>query len=145
MDREAAVWAITDAIAQRDLSRALSILHLLLEHGTEPLAIVGFLASHHRGLMQVAAARAEGLDKGQIAARTGLHPFRVGKMMIQFRDMRSSRLHRAVTAVAQADAILKRSKLGRDAGGRWLEQLLVALSRGRPLRQESAPSASSSL
>ena len=134
MDREAAVWAITDAITEGDMSRCLAVLHLLLNQGTASLAMVGFLASHYRSLMQVQAAVEQGMDRGGVAKSTGMHPFRVGKMMAQLRGMRPGRIEIAVATLAEADTILKASSLGSDAPARWMEQVMLALTRGRPLR-----------
>lgn len=135
MDREAAVWAITDAVASEDLARCIGVLHLLLNQGTEPLAMVGFLASHYRSLMRVASGRARGLDAQAIADQTRLHPFRVKKMGDQLRHMRPGRLEQAVATLAEADTLLKASAMGADAPARWMEQVLTALTRGRPLRR----------
>ena len=134
MDREAAVWAITDAITDGDMGRCLGVLHLLLQQGTAALAMVGFLASHYRAMMQVQAAMNAGNDRAGVARATGVHPFRVGKMMAQLRSMRPGRLEQVEANLAEADTILKASSLGADAPARWMEQVLLSLTRGTALR-----------
>ncbi len=135
MDREAAIWAITDAISSGDTARCLGVLHLLLQQGTAPLAMVGFLASHYRSAMQVLSMKGQGLDRAGVAAATGIHAFRVGKMMGQLYNVRPETIEMAIATLAEADTVLKSSNLGSDAGARWMEQVLLALTRGRPLRK----------
>ncbi|MSQ84473.1 MAG: DNA polymerase III subunit delta [Myxococcales bacterium] len=142
MDREGAVFAITDAIAQQDLVRALTVLHLLLGHGGpgeregEVLKLVGFLASHYQSLAQVAAHMTAGRNQRDIEAATGLHPFRCEMMVRQLRTMKAGRLEMALQTVAELDIVMKSSALGdrKDSTSRWLEQALAALLRGHPLR-----------
>lgn len=134
MDREAAVWAITDAVTDGDVARCFGVLHLLLQQGTAALGMVGFLASHYRAMMQVQAAVNAGHDRSGVAKATGVHPFRVSKMMGQLRGMRPGRLEQAVANLAEADVVLKASTLGGDASARWMEQLLLCLAHGKPVR-----------
>lgn len=147
IDRDAAVFAITDAMANEDLPRAFAVLHLLLTHGTAPLAVVSFLASHYRALMQVGAARGAGQGEAEIAKSTGLHPFRVKRLCQQLGRIRSGRVELAVISLMQADVVLKSSGLGdrQVAGSRWMEQLLIALARGQRLRVPTPSSISRSL
>ncbi len=136
-DRESQVWAITDAITARDITRALTVVHLLLEHGEHPLVIVGSLASHYRTLMRVDAVMQEGLHRpDDIASRLKLHPFRTRKLCEQLTRMRKGTLERAVQTVHEADLALKQTSIGdrKNAERRWIEQLLIALIRNRRLR-----------
>ena len=145
-DREAQVWAITDAIAGADVGAAFSVAHLLVEHGEVPLMIVSTLAGHYRRLMQVDAALLDGArTPDDVAARNGMHPFVARKSVEQLRRMRAGALATAVATLAQADLALKRTAIGdrKNAERRWLEQLVLALIRGRPLRL-GGPSTSAS-
>ncbi|MCO4764556.1 MAG: DNA polymerase III subunit delta, partial [Myxococcales bacterium] len=85
IDRDAAIFAITDALTDEDLPRAFAVLHLLLTHGTPPLSMVAFLSSHYRTLMRVGAARGSGQGEAEIASSLGMHPFRVKRMLQQLR------------------------------------------------------------
>lgn len=146
LDRDAAMWAITDALAEEDVTRALTVLHLMLDHAApsqrdgEVMKMMGFLSSHYLALMRLASAQMRNLSEGQIAAETGLHPFRLKNLGRQLRTMKTGRLELAVSALDSADAILKSSGIGdrRVAVTRWMEQLMVALARGVPLRLNSA-------
>ena len=97
--------------------------------------MVGFLASHYRSAMQVLSMKGQGLDRAGVAAATGIHAFRVGKMMGQLYNVRPETIEMAIATLAEADTVLKSSNLGSDAGARWMEQVLLALTRGRPLRK----------
>lgn len=148
MDREAAIWAITDAIAEEDVTRALTVLHLMLdglsstERTGEIMRIMGFLASQYTALLHVASGRARGKNEGQLAQELGMHPFRLKNLMRQLNAMKPGRLEVALSAVDAADQVLKSSALGdaKMAAGRWMEQLVIALARGLPLRLRPASS-----
>ncbi len=147
IDRDAAVFKITDAMANEDLPRAFAVLHLLMTHGTQSPAIVGFLASHYRALMQVGAGRGAGLSEAQLATASGQHPYRVKLLCQQLGRFRTGRIELAVISLSQADSILKSSGLGdpQVASTRWMEQLLIALARGQRLRVSQPASISRSL
>lgn len=148
MDRDAAMWAITDALADEDVTRALTVLHLLLDHVApsqrdgEVMKTMGFLVSHYTALMRLASAWARNQSEAQIAAETGIHPFRLKNLARQLRAMKPGRLETAIGALDAADAILKSSGIGdrRVAVTRWMEQLLLSLARGVPLRLRSGQS-----
>jgi DNA polymerase III delta subunit len=137
MDREAAIWAISDAIAGGDALRALGVLGLLIEQGHDALAINGFLASHYRALAKVAVLCRAGAARDEVIRASGLHPFRAAKMIDEIESARPGRLERALLAIDEADAILKSSSQGdgKATPGRWLEQLVLALIRGTRLRR----------
>jgi len=148
MDRDAAVWAITEALAVEDVTRALTVLNLLLDHAApsqrdgEALKMMGFLTSHYTALLRLASAWAHKVPESQIAAETGMHPFRLQNLARQLRAMKPGRLELAIAALDAADAILKSSAIGerRMAVTRWMEQLLISLARGVPLRLRTGQS-----
>ena len=151
MDRDAGVFAITDAISQSDGTRAITVLHLLLEHASatesertgEVMKTFGMLNSHYATLLKVHAALAKqpGASADQVGQVTGVHPFRVRNMMPQLRAMRPGRLEQAIASLDAADTLLKSSAIGdrRLATSRWLERLLLSLASGQPLRTPARP------
>lgn len=146
MDRDAALWAITDAIADEDVLRAVTILRLMLEPVTpgeregEVLRILGFLNNQYLLLAQIASAWARNKGEGQVAQELGIHPFRLKNLTRQLRAMKAGRLERALTTLDAADHILKSTGLGdrKVATMRWLEHLVGALAKGTPLRSRPA-------
>lgn len=147
MDREAAIWAITDAIADEDVTRALTVLHLMLDPATaseregENLRIIGFLNSNYTAMMHLASAWARNKPDAQIVEELGMNPWRLKNLARQLRTMRAGRLELALAAVDAADHVLKSTAIGerKVATTRWMEQLVVALARGTPLRLRPAP------
>lgn len=147
LDRDAGVWAITDAIAAGDAIRGLSVLHLLIEHGQEPIAICAAIAANLRGSLRVEAALRSGVADQQVGAAIGMHPYRAGEIVKQLRRMRPGQLERALQTVAELDVMLRATALGerKTATTRWLEMAIVALCNGTPLRIAGTPSVQRSL
>ncbi len=144
MDREAAVWAITDAIAEADAQRGLTVLHMLLEHEQEPIAICAALAANLRGLLRVADAIGQGrTTEAELAAHTGWHPYRAKLVAQQVRRMKPQQLERALQTVADLDVQLRASMIPdrKIASARWLESAILALCSGQPMRVASASGA----
>jgi len=147
MDRDAASWAITDAIAEEDVTRAITVLHLLLDHVTptehagEIIRILGFFTSQYAAMAQVASGWARGMGDDEIAHGLGMHPFRLKNIARQLRTMRAGRLEQALGALDAADQVLKSTAIGdrKVATTRWMEQLVIALARGTSLRLRPAP------
>lgn len=148
MDREAAVFAITDAINGQDLMRALTVLNLMLEHAgpsareDESMKIMGYLASHYMLTAQVAALAAQGKHFTEIAQLLKAHEYRCQLMVQWVRNAKPGRLDTALRAIADADLMLKSSQLAdrKTSGSRWLEQLITVLVRGQPLRRRTEQS-----
>ena len=151
VDRDASVFAISEALAKRDATRAITVLQLLLDHASatesertaEVMKTFGMLSSHYQALVKIDAvlARRPNARADDIAHATGLHPYRVGKMMFQLEQMRPGTLEQAIASLDQADTLLKSSAIGdrKLSTGRWLERLILALANGTPLRTPSAP------
>jgi DNA polymerase III delta subunit len=148
MDREAAIWAITDAIADEDVTRALTVLHLMLggltttERMGEVMRIMGFLNSQYTALLHVASGRARGKGEAVMVQELGMNAYRLKNLVRQLNAMKPGRLEVALSALDAADQVLKSSALGdaKVASVRWMEQLVIALARGLPLRLRRASS-----
>ncbi len=144
MDREAAVWAITDAVAEADAQRGLAVLHMLLEHEQEPIAICAALAANLRGLLRIADAIGQGRSsEAELAAETGMHPYRAKLVAQQVRRMKPQQLERALQTVADLDVQLRASLIPdrKIASARWLESAILALCAGLPMRVASTSGA----
>jgi DNA polymerase III delta subunit len=149
MDREAAIFALTDAIAAQDPLRAVTVLHLMLEH-VPPTAreeevnkIVGFLSSQFQLLIRIQGLLQRGMGEGDIAAETGKSPSYIRNLCAQVRGMRQpGRLEDSLGRVADMEAIVRGTQLGdrKAATARWLEQSVLCLTRGTPVRLPSIES-----
>ena len=151
MDRDAGVFAITDAITQGDGTRAITVLHLLLEHASatesertgEVMKTFGILNSHYAAMLKIHAGMAQqpGASADQLGQLTGVHPYRIKTMLPQLRALRPGRLEQAIASLDAADTLLKSSAIGdrKLATSRWLERLLLSLASGQPLRTPPWP------
>lgn len=136
-DRESQVFAITDAINAGEVVTAFEVAHLLIEHGDHPLMLIGALAAHYRRLLQVQGAMDSGASHpDQVASALKLHPFYAKKLVAQVRRIRPAVLERAMRTLAEADLALKQTAIGeaKKAQQRWFEEVILALVRGRALR-----------
>ncbi len=148
LDRDAGAWVLTDAIASDDLQRCVTVLHLLLGHvepserDGEVLRILGFLSSHYQLMLQIQAHWALGRSDDETCAQLGLHPFRFKSIAGQLRASRPGRLEQAFATLETLDLMLKSTGMGdrKQATTRWLEQALMCLTRGTPLRLPSSRS-----
>src|SRR5581483_1962104 len=75
------VFDLTDALAQRNRTLALNLLHDLLADGQHPLALLPTITSQVRNLLLVKEMAASGLRAAQIAAAIGSPPFVVEKAL----------------------------------------------------------------
>lgn len=147
LDRDAGVFAITDAIAAGDVTRGISVLHLLVEHGQEPIAICAAIAANLRGLLRVEAALRSGISEQQVGAEIGMHPYRASLIVKQLRRTRPGQTERALQTVADLDVMLRATSIGerKIATTRWLEMAIVALCNGTSLRPPGTPSVQQAL
>ncbi len=147
LDRDAGVWAITDAIAAGDVMRGVSVLHLLVEHGQEPIMICAAIAANLRGSLRVEAALRSGVPEQRVGAEIGMHPYRAGEIVKQLRRARPGQMERALQTVAELDVMLRATAIGerKTATTRWLEMAVVALCNGTPLRPPGTPSVQQAL
>ncbi len=151
MDRDAGVFAITDAITHGDGTRAITVLHLLLEHASatesertgEVMKTFGILNGHYAALLKLHAALAKqpSASADQLGQMTGVHPYRIRNLLPQLRALRPGRLEQAIASLDAADTLLKSSAIGdrKVSTSRWLERLLLSLASGQPLRTPPRP------
>lgn len=106
-DKEDEPFELTNAIEEYNPERAVRALHKALDHGQDPLMLLGALARFARSLLLVAAATERGDTPEHIARQFGMHPFRV-KVLLGAARGGTRRVGRTLAAVAAADARLKR-------------------------------------
>jgi DNA polymerase-3 subunit delta len=109
--RQARVFDLTDALARRDHSRALALLHELLAAGESPLGIVAMTAYQTRTLMQVKSLAERGLRPPQIAQTAGMAPFVVDKTLPLARQFSFAQLEAAHRTLLDVDRALKSSRM----------------------------------
>ncbi|HEY7093688.1 MAG TPA: DNA polymerase III subunit delta [Ktedonobacterales bacterium] len=109
--RQSKVFDLTDALARRDTSTALALLHELLAKGESPLGIVALTAYQTRSLMQVKLLSDRGVPAHQIASAAGIAPFVVEKSLRLARRFTFAQLEAAHRTLLEIDTALKRSRM----------------------------------
>jgi DNA polymerase-3 subunit delta len=101
------VWALADLLAQRQAGKALEFLNRLLRDGDEPLMILGAIIWMYRKLIE--ASEIKGPVNGWQAARSlGMRPEQAALALESSRKISKPRLLRGLTALRNADDLLKR-------------------------------------
>jgi DNA polymerase III subunit delta len=109
--QEARIFDLTDALAQRDRTQALDLLHDLLADGEPPLRLISTITSQVRSLLLVKELAAEGMRAQQIASTTGIAPFVAEKALRQVGKFQMTQLEGAYRQLLATDAALKRSRM----------------------------------
>lgn len=109
--QESRVFDLTDALAQRNRSLALNILHDLLADGLHPLALLPTITSQVRNLLLVKELSVSGLRSAQIASAIGSPPFVVEKVLRNVNKFSIAQLESTYHRLLDTDAALKRSRL----------------------------------
>lgn len=118
------IFALTDAIGQRQTGRALDLLHRELAAGTNPFALIAALAHHIRNLWFVSEGLRRGLRAAEIADEYGLHPYVAQKAIAQSQTFPPTELQRLHHRLLHVDQALKTSPLDAET----LLNLLVVLT-----------------
>lgn len=109
--QEARIFDLTDALAQRNRTQALNLLHELLADGQHPLALLPTITSQVRSLLLVKELAAGGLRAAQIASALGSPPFVVEKALRNIGKFSTAQLENTYRRLLDTDAALKRSRL----------------------------------
>lgn len=121
---EAAVWALSDALLERDPGRALRIAERLIAQGENVTGLIYGLASR----LRKACAAVEKLEKGvppkQVESSLGMHPYAAKQLVARLRDADLDDLRDATTALADLEVWCRG---GADYGDELA--LTLALSR----------------
>ena len=120
------IFAMVDAIGQRNPRSAATYLHRLLAVGEHPLAIFGMIARQFRLLIQVRQLADRHMSEPDIAARLKLHPFVTGKIRAQAQRFTPEQLRAAYQLLVDSDLAIKRGLLEAEAA---LDLLIVQLTR----------------
>jgi DNA polymerase-3 subunit delta len=117
---DAPVFTLTDAVGERDVSRALAASEAIFERRAKPRRdtapiLVGALAAHLARLRDLRRLAADGVSAQDAAPRLRLHPFRARKLAAQADGFSDAELAAATVRLAELDVALKgRSRLTPD-------------------------------
>lgn len=108
------VFRFSGGVLSGDRGTALSLLETLLRQGEEPIAMVGLLARQYRWLLGILASRAEGKSDQSIASEWGIFPGAAKVLLPASRRLGGKGVIQGLTRLAEADALLKSSRLPAD-------------------------------
>ena len=120
-------FALTEALKERRAEKALRLLHNQLNHGEDPVKILGLIAWQFRTLWEVKHYQAQKLGVQKIAEQMEAKPFLVEKALQYTKNFNQSKLKEGMKCLFEADRELKTS--GKDPQG-ILESLLLRLCSG---------------
>ena len=101
---ETSVFALTDAIGERNARKALQALESLLQ--TEhPLPVLGMIAGQYRRLARTVASGAP--TEAALAAAIGVHPYAARKLLAGSRHYRASDFPEIFARLEEADRAIK--------------------------------------
>ena len=130
VDPGASVFDLTQAIAESDRGRVLSILARNLEAGEAPLRILGSLAWQYRRLWKVKELLAKGGREGEAARILRMDPRKLGPFLEPFSE---AHCQRALRLFLDTDAKLKGGSGSRPR--MVLEGLLLKLCEEKTRKQ----------
>ncbi len=97
------VWDLTDAVAERDLPGALTVLGRVRAQGAEAPQLLFHLHRTVRQLWLAKEAVASGADRQALGKALGVHPYVAGKVAESSRRFTAATLASALVAVADAE------------------------------------------
>lgn len=100
---EAVVWALSDALLERDPAKALRIGERLIAQGENVTGLIYGLASRLRKACAAAAQLEEGVPAGQVESGLGMHPYAAKLLVGRLRHTSSEDLREATGALADLE------------------------------------------
>jgi len=125
-DRLRSVFEITDAIGEKDASKALSVLSRVLRQQERAIGINHLLARQMRQLLVCSTMR--GSSREKLASVLGLPPFIAGKIRKQSERYSPGDIEKALRIAADADLQLKSSPLSDEM---ILDRAVLELCMGK--------------
>jgi DNA polymerase-3 subunit delta len=100
---EAAVWALSDALLERDAAAALRIAERLISQGENVTGLIYGLASRLRKACTAAAMLEEGVPPAQVESKLGMHPYAAKQLVRRLQGVEVGALHEATIALADLE------------------------------------------
>jgi DNA polymerase-3 subunit delta len=100
---EAAVWALSDALLERDPAKAASIAERLVSQGENVTGLIYGLASRLRKACTAAAQIEQGVPPKQVESGLGMHPYAAKQLVARLSQTSLDDLHEATIALADLE------------------------------------------
>lgn len=120
--RQETVWALVDALAERNVGKALAALSDAYDGRSAGLPLLGAVTWRVRQLLKFQAVLGRGQKSADAAKAAGVPPFRAGELERTVRKLPAAHLERWLLLLAEADLALKGS---RRSGHEVLATMLV--------------------
>lgn len=105
------VFALTDALKTKNPEKALRLLNNQLDHGEEPIKILGTIAWQLRMIWEVKHYQQKNLPANQIAKTMGANPFVVEKALQHTRRFSTQQLRNGYLELIRTDRSLKSTSM----------------------------------
>jgi DNA polymerase III subunit delta len=100
---EAVVWALSDALLERDAAAALRIAERLTSQGENVTGLIYGLASRLRKACAAAALLEEGVAPAQVESGLGMHPYAAKQLVRRLGDVQLGELREATIVLADLE------------------------------------------
>ncbi|HEY2334208.1 MAG TPA: DNA polymerase III subunit delta [Solirubrobacterales bacterium] len=100
---EAAVWALSDALLERDPAKAAALAERLISQGENVTGLIYGLASRLRKACAAAAQIDEGVPPKQVESSLGMHPYAARQLVARLGRTSVDRLQEATVALADLE------------------------------------------
>lgn len=100
---ETAVWALSDALLERDSAKATSIAEQLIAQGENVTGLIYGLASRLRNARAAAAQLAEGAPPKQVESSLKMHPYAARQLVARLGKTNLEALHEATGVLADLE------------------------------------------
>ncbi len=100
---EAAVWALSDALLERDPAKASRLAEQLISQGENVTGLIYGLASRLRKACAAAAQLEEGVPTKQVESGLGMHPYAARQLVARLGNTSLDDLHEATIALADLE------------------------------------------
>ena len=126
---EAAVWALSDALLERDAAAALAIAERLISQGENVTGLIYGLASRLRKACAAAALLEEGVPAKQVESGLGMHPYAAKQLVRRLAGVEAGELREATIALADLEVWCRG---GADYGDELALTLALRAAAGSP-------------
>lgn len=124
--RARSMFELADNLQRRNLGPAVALIRQLVVQGSQPIAIVAFVAGQIRRLLATASLRRAGLSADDIGRRLGVPSWVAERLSEGARRYDARTLRTALLRIGAVDVILKSSRVPPE---RILEDWVLSLRR----------------
>jgi DNA polymerase-3 subunit delta len=126
---EAAVWALSDAMLERNPAKAASLAERLVSQGENVTGLIYGLASRLRKACAAAAQLENGVPAKQVESGLGMHPYAAKQLVARLGETNLEQLQQATATLADLEVWCRG---GADYGDELALTLAVRKAAGAP-------------